>query len=199
MNMPSVRSPGPFLYSTLSSIFKPAPPHRALSASCFVTSSAFTSKDVNLVTALSLGSVPAVCMAWVSHSGPMSRSICGVKGKRMPQYSPGSVSFTTALNSFIFLGLPPSPNFGKTAQTSSGIGAQRGLPAALAAASNSSALASASAFAAWAFASSSAAAAAAASASACSRCSSASSRCGWPRVRIGAPHLRPLARRAGHP
>mmetsp|Transcript_8624 Transcript_8624/g.20372 ORF Transcript_8624/g.20372 Transcript_8624/m.20372 type:complete len:249 (+) Transcript_8624:1310-2056(+) len=124
MNMPSVRSPGPFLYFTFSKILRPAPPHLAFSASCFVTSSALTSMETNLTTALSSGSTPVVCIAFVSHSGPISLSILGEKGNLMPQYSPGSSKTTAALNSAIFFGRPsgPSPTLGKTSQTSGGMG-----------------------------------------------------------------------------
>mmetsp|Transcript_42499 Transcript_42499/g.95977 ORF Transcript_42499/g.95977 Transcript_42499/m.95977 type:complete len:214 (+) Transcript_42499:1236-1877(+) len=176
MNMPSVRSPGPFLYVTVSRILRPAPPHLAFSASCFVTSSAFTSNESNLMTSLSLARTPVVCIAFVSHFGPMSRSICGVYGKSMPQYSPGALVFTTALNSFIFLGLPPSPSLGKTSQMSGGMGDQSGLPLAAASAASASALALASAARASAFSFASASACAFSSASTCTRSSSASLR-----------------------
>merc|ERR1719469_148391 len=64
-NIHSVRSPGPFLNSTLSKTLVHAPPHPALSASWALVSSALTCISKNFVISFSLGSVPEVCMAFV--------------------------------------------------------------------------------------------------------------------------------------
>mmetsp|Transcript_15514 Transcript_15514/g.32774 ORF Transcript_15514/g.32774 Transcript_15514/m.32774 type:complete len:217 (-) Transcript_15514:535-1185(-) len=124
MNMPSVKSPGPFLYSTDKRTLQPAPPHMVSSAvPSFVTSPALISNFVNFTTSLSFGKEPTVCMALVSHAGPISFSSPGVRGNFIPQNSPGSSLTTASLKSFIFVGRS-MPQMGHFFQRSSGKGSQ---------------------------------------------------------------------------
>mmetsp|Transcript_62697 Transcript_62697/g.178023 ORF Transcript_62697/g.178023 Transcript_62697/m.178023 type:complete len:243 (-) Transcript_62697:1981-2709(-) len=123
MNIPSVKSPGPFLYSTDSSTLQPAPPHMFSSAvPSFVTSPALTWNLVNFTTSLSAGRVPAACIALVSQAGPIDLSSSGVRGKGIFQNSPGSFLATASLNCFMFWGLSPRPALGYAHQASSDMG-----------------------------------------------------------------------------
>mmetsp|Transcript_170208 Transcript_170208/g.545871 ORF Transcript_170208/g.545871 Transcript_170208/m.545871 type:complete len:308 (+) Transcript_170208:1176-2099(+) len=116
-NMPLGGSPELFLYVTDIKILMPAPPHFAFSASSFVTSAALTSNLLKRKTSLSFGSTPVVCMAFVSHTGPHSCSISGLKGNSIPQNSPGTTLSTTSAS---FRGLATATWIGIVFKLSSG-------------------------------------------------------------------------------